>query len=331
MHSNIWIDQEELALLPTSGPAWENVHAASARVRRPDLSNQDDNADVDILAGALVAARLRDYRLRDQVIDACEHAPGTEGGGRTLALGRNLIGITLAADIVNLPGDKFWTWLESALHEKFSGGPSTLIETHENRPNNWGTHAGATRVAVDWALVRHGLSVQRKRAIEDGRRAVRVWRGWLGDSSIYSDFEYGDLAWQADSAHPIGINPLGATRQGHSIDGVLPDDQRRAGAFAWPPPKENYVWEALQGVVAAMQIMSRSPLLGPQVWTWRDQAVLRAVKWLHEQCSFPASGDDEWQPHIINAAYGTKFPAKVPAKPGKNIGWTDWTHAVSAR
>ena len=63
-------------------------------------------------------------------------------------------------------------------------------------------------------------------------------------------FEYGDLSWQADPTKPVGINPVGAKRDGHSIDGVLPDDQRRSGGFVWPPTKENYVWEALQGAIA---------------------------------------------------------------------------------
>ena len=28
---------------------------------------------------------------------------------------------------------------------------------------------------------------------------------------------------------------------------------------------------------------------------------------------------------IVNHAYGTSFPAALPAQPGKNMGWTDWT------
>jgi hypothetical protein len=30
--------------------------------------------------------------------------------------------------------------------------------------------------------------------------------------------------------------------------------------------------------------------------------------------------------HLVNRFYGTAFPAPVPAEPGKNIGFTDWTH-----
>ena len=48
-------------------------------------------------------------------------------------------------------------------------------------------------------------------------------------------------------------------------------------------------------------------------------AFLSAKSFLHE-------GDDTWQPHIVNYYYGTDFPAPTPSRPGKNVGWTDWTH-----
>src|SRR3972149_4721930 len=151
--------------------------------------------------------------------------------------------------------------------------------------------------------------------------AAQVFKGWLGDRSAHAGFEYGDLAWQCDPGNPVGINPAGCTKQGHSVDGVLPDDQRRGGGFTWPPPHENYVWEALQGALVQAVLLHRA---GYDVWNWEDQALLRAARWLHEQASFPATGDDSWQPHIINFYYGTGFPAPVPSSPGKNLGWTDW-------
>jgi hypothetical protein len=169
-------------------------------------------------------------------------AIGTEVGGRTLALGRNLIGYVLAADLVGLPATedaRFRTWLQTCLTETLDG--KTLKSCHEERPNNWGTHAGASRVAAALYL---GDTAQ----VE---RCAQVFKGWLGDRASYAGFDYGDLSWQADPSKPVGINPRGAMIQGHSVDGVLPDDQRRAGGFTWPPPKENYVWEAMQGVLGS--------------------------------------------------------------------------------
>jgi PKD repeat protein len=312
----IWASAAELAALPTSGAAWNSLlSAANQGTSSPSIINQDDDTDVHVMAKALVYARTGNSSYRTQVIEACMNAIGTEAGGRTLALARNLIGYVIAADLVGLPSTedaRFRSWLRSCLTETLDG--MTLRSTHEDRPNNWGTHAGASRAAVAVYL---GDSAELA-------RCAQVFKGWLGDRSSYAGFTYGDTSWQADPSRPVGINPRGATKQGHLIDGVLPDDQRRAGGFAWPPPKENYVWEALQGAVAQAVILSRQ---GYATWEWSDQALLRAVSWLHQQCNYPAGGDDTWEPHVINFFYASDFPAPIPSTPGKNVGWTDWTLA----
>ena len=127
----------------------------------------------------------------------------------------------------------------------------------------------------------------------------------------------------ADPSRPVGINPAGATRDGHSIDGVLPDDQRRGGPFVWPPPRENYVYEALQGAIVEAVILSRA---GYDVWNWSDRALLRAYTWLRDQAQFPPQGDDTWQMPILDRYYGTRYWNGSSTRPGKNMGWTDWTH-----
>jgi hypothetical protein len=160
----------------------------------------------------------------------------------------------------------------------------------------------------------------------DFEAAATVFHGYLGDRSIYAGFDYGNLCWQADPAAPVGINPVGAVVEGVNVDGVLPDDQRRSELCPPDITCENYVWTALQGVVAQAWMLSRHG--EPDVWGWEDQAILRAFEWLHDEADCPAVGDDEWQPHVINAVYATSFPAPVPARHGKNVGWTDWTHAT---
>ncbi|HEX6885093.1 MAG TPA: DNRLRE domain-containing protein [Planctomycetota bacterium] len=311
----VWTSAAELAALATTGSAWNALLAEANRATgTPNVADQDDDTDVRVLAKALVYARTGNGAYRDQVVDACVRAIGTEVGGRTLALGRNLIGYVLAADLVGLPAAQdtaFRAWLRVCLSETLDG--KTLRSTHEERPNNWGTHAGASRAAVAAYL---GDDAELA-------RCAQVFRGWLGDRSAYAGFAYGDLSWQADPSRPVGINPRGATRNGHSIDGVVADDQRRAGGFTWPPPQENYVWEALQGALAQAVILSRT---GYSAWEWEDQALLRAVRWLHEECAYPAEGDDTWQPHVVNRFYAMDFPAPIPSTPGKNVGWTDWTY-----
>lgn len=311
----IWISSEEVAALPTTGISWRKLkRRADMPLGVPDLSNQDDMENVKVLAKALVYARLGNSIYRDEVIDACMMAIGTERGGRSLSLARELAAYVISADLVGLPpkeDERFRNWLRAVLKENLQG--RTLVSTHEDRPNNWGTHAGASRAAVAVYLGDENELAE----------TARVFKGYLGDRTAYSGFRYGELSWQFDPSRPVGINPKNAVKAGHSIDGVLPDDQRRGGEFRWPPPKENYVYEALQGALVQAVILYRA---GYDVWEWEDRALLRAFTWLHDVAHFPAEGDDVWQPHIVNYYYNTNFPAPIPTRPGKNMGWTDWTH-----
>jgi len=314
----IWIAPDSLAALPTTGPAWERLRCAARQpILQPRLDDQNDPANGIVLAKALVATRLDDGTLRGEVRAAIAAVVGTEAGGRTLSLGRKLVTYVIAADLVGLPPDQdatFRAWLRRVLDERLDG--KTLRTTHEKRPNNWGTHAGASRAAVAVYL---GAS-------DELARTAQVFKGWLGDRTAYAGFEFGNLSWQFDPAHPVGVNPAGATRDGHSIDGVLPDDQRRHDGFAWPPPPENYVYEALQGALAQAVILDRAGY--HDVWKWSDSALLRAYLWLQEQANYPAVGDDVWQLPVVDHFYGTSFWNGNPVTPGKNVGWTDWTHAT---
>jgi hypothetical protein len=236
--------------------------------------------------------------------------PGTEGSS-TLALGRNLLSVVLAADLVGYRDAGFANWLRGVIRTSIDG--RTLISTHEDRPNNWGTHAGASRIAADLYL---GDTA-------DLGRAAAVFRGWLGERGVYAGFSYGELDWQSNPSAPVGINPRGATIDGHNVDGALPDDMRRSGGFTWPPPAENYVYEALQGALVQAELLSRA---GYPAYQWSSNALARAFAWLHSVAGFPAEGDDTWQSHLVNARYGTAYPAQVPSRPGKNFGFTDWLY-----
>ncbi|MCI0395016.1 MAG: alginate lyase family protein, partial [Chloroflexi bacterium] len=316
-YRGLWLGGPELAALPTSGPAWENLLAGAAEdTGEPRLRNQDDDTDVYVLAKALVYARTGDEEYRAEVLEAIEAAMGTEERGRTLALGRNLVSYVIAADLVNLPADPaldglFHRWLRSLLMAELSD--RTLRSTHEERPNNWGSHAGAARVAIALYL---GDDVELA-------QAARVFKGYLGDRDAYADFQYGELWWQADPLHPVGINPPGAMLNGHLIGGAQPEEMRRGGPFQWPPEETGYPWEALQGAIVQAQLLYRA---GYNTWEWQDQALRRAAQFLYD-LGWPPTGDDEWQPWLLNYAYGPTFPATTPARPGKNMGWTDWTHS----
>ena len=313
----IWISKEELALLPTEGPAWENVVAvADSQDISPDISDQNNDNDVIVLAKALVYARTGQPSYRDEVIENLMAAIGTEEGGRTLALGRNLVSYVIAADLINLPQNPeenatFSDWLRETLTEEL--GDLTLQTTHELRPNNWGTHAGASRAAVALYL---GDTAELE-------QTAQVFKGWLGDRDAYAGFEFGKDWWQADEDNPVAINPVGSVIDGHSVDGAQPEEMRRGGKVKWPPKETGYPWEALQGSLVQAEILSRA---GYDTWEWEDQALLRAVRFLYE-IEWPANGDDQWQLWMINHVYGTDYAAETPARTGKNIGFTDWTHS----
>ena len=98
---------------------------------------------------------------------------------------------------------------------------------------------------------------------------------------------YGDLDWQADQGRPVGINPPGATIDGHNVDGVLPDDLRRAGGFTWPPPRENYVYEALQGALLQAELLSRA---GYPAYDWSNRAMLRGLHLAAQLGRLPGRG-----------------------------------------
>ena len=164
------------------------------------------------------------------MVAALHSALGTEAGGRTLALGRNLPAYVISADLVSLKTadpsfdtSAFRPWLRSLLSKTLDG--KTLVSTDEDRPNNWGTHAGAARAAIAAYL---GDSAEMA-------RTAQVFRGWLGDRSAYAGFTYGDLSWQCDPAHPVGINATGCTKNGVDIGGSLPEEMRRGGTFHGRP------------------------------------------------------------------------------------------------
>jgi hypothetical protein len=313
----IWISRAEVMALPDRGPAWDALVAQAQKPIAPNLSDKDDPSNVRLLALALVATRTDSEPARQEVLHALEVVQGTEVGSRSLAVARELMAYVIAAELVGLDGAQrreFEAWLREVQEEDFQG--RTLRSTHEDRPNNWGTHAGASRLAV-------AIYLDDREEIE---RAATVFRGFVGEESGWRNFKFGERWWQPEGAiRDYGINPVGAQIDSHPVGGVLPDDQRRGGPFVWPPPRENYVYEALQGAVAQAVMLER---LGMPAWDWGDRALLRAFEWLHEFADFPAEGDDTWMPHIINLAYGSRFPAPLPARPGKAVGFADWTHTA---
>ena len=257
----LWIDEDALLALPMSGAGWEEVlEAAEGDWGSADISGQDNNHDVYTFAGALVAVRTGDDAIRARVESAIESAVGTEEGTRTLALGRQLLSYVLAADLIGYREPAFLSWLGAIGDRVFPGraGIDTLYRSATEDPSNWGCHARASMIAIARFLGDDARLAELAEAFEDdtGRSGER--------------FTFRELFWQADPENPVGINPVGATIEGRPVDGVIPDDQRRGGEFTWPPPRENYVWESLQGTTAAAHLLQRA---GYPAWEWESQAI----------------------------------------------------------
>ena len=323
--NGIWLSNAEIAKLPMTGEPWKRVKAAAdGALGKADISDQDNKHDVNTLAAALVYARTGTAMYRVKAADGIMSIIGTEKGGRTLALGRNLVSYVIAADLIDLRAmdatreAKFRDWLDKVRFVSLE--KKTLISTHEDRPNNWGTHAGASRIAA--ALYLNDKA--------DLQRAAMVFKGWLGDRTAYSKFKWDDdMTWHVNAKTPVGINPKGAMKAGKLIDGSFPDDMRRGCSFKWMPCETGYAWGAMEGASVQTALLQHA---GFDAIHWSDNAIFRATMFLHKldqeaKGKWWAEGDDTWQPYLINRLYGSNFPVETKkVKPGKNMAWTDWTH-----
>ncbi len=299
----ILIARSALMARPTSGASWATLKSwADKGAGTPSLSDQNNQNDIVALAKSMVYARTGIAHYRTEAIAMLKAAKGTEARG-TLAEARNTAPLALAADFLSWHDAAWQAWLASLRPD--------LIAIHTKRPNNWGTHAGASRLAVDLFL-RDGT---------DLARAAAVFHGWTGDRAAYAGFKYGEMSWQANPAAPVGIDPVGAKVGGMNVDGILPDDMRRGGAAtSVGADGVSYTWEALQGALLQAELLHRA---GYASYSWGDQALRRAVVRMYA-LGHPASGDDDWQPSLVNARYGTSFAEKASTHPGKAFGFADW-------
>jgi len=316
----IWISQAEIMALPATGAAFNDVKAGADENAAVDLSNQDANGCADVMASALIAVRLNNATYQAHVITGLNTviSGNTESGTRALALGRNLVGCVIAADIIQLKtvnptmDTAFRAKIKALLTYPTTGGPANIIICGEDRPNNWGKHCNASNLSI-YLYLGDSAGVA---------RIAQLFDGWTGNRAAYAGFTYGELWWQADPAKPVGIDPLGSTIQGHNVSGAQPEEMRRAGSgFTWPPIQTDYAWEGLQGATEQAKMLTRAGYPG---WQYNDQAILRAVNFL-DGLGWLATGDDQYQVWMINKAYGTHLATIDAAGHGKGVGWTSWT------
>ena len=315
--AGLWSSAAELATAPLQGTAWVQVLAGADQVFfPPNPANQDSPNNVNCLAAGIVFARTGNTLYRDRVVQALDYLPTLGNpGDNTLAWGRELGAYVLAADLVGYRTTAFDTWLR-AMAETYVGlDHRTLLEAVEERPNNWGMYAFGSLAAVYAYL-------------HDDAKLLTVRNLWVqGVTGTPAQGQFGDLWWQFDPARPRIINAARSTLQGVDIDGAIPDDVRRGGAFAIPPIYTNYPWGALQGMVMAARILERyDPNLS--IWSIGEKGIYRAAsllqeRWQQQFSGWKATGDDRWLLPFLDGAYGTHWASGAvdESRAGKNAGW----------
>jgi len=318
----ILLSPAELMALPTSGPGWD---AIMARIKSPyggsyTLGTRDES-NKDVLANALAGARLNNAAYKAFARDKIAHMMAApRNTGDVLGTLRHLQTYIISADIIDLASfdpalnGKFRTWLANEIRANYSGGGGggSVISIHNKKPNNFGTHAGATRIAAALYL---GDAAELKAARD-------VWYGWATGDPAYTPQTrtWTGTSWQCDSSHPRGINATGCSRSGVSLDGVIPEDQERCGEFSQTPCATNYIQGATDGMTLSFWMLARQ---GENPWAWGDRAALRQMKWKYASGQAPYSGF-RWQIPVIEKAYGIDLAGNAPTATSTNFGFADW-------
>jgi hypothetical protein len=318
----ILLSRAELMALPTSGAAWD---AVMDRVAHPYggsyvLATRDES-NKDVLAHALAGARSNNQAYLAFARDKIQHMmEAPRDTGDVLGTLRHLQTYIISADLIDLASfdpaldARFRTWLAAEIRFDYAGGGSggSVISIHERKPNNFGTHAGATRIAAALYL---GDGAELKAARD-------VWYGWATGDPGYTDAAgaWTGTSWQCGDGHLYGINPMGCSREGVSLDGVIPEDQERCGEFSVQPCATNYIQGATDGMTLSFWMLARQ---GENPWAWGNQAALRQMEWKYSNDQAPYSGF-RWQIPVIENAYGIDLPGNDPAMTSTNVGFADW-------
>jgi hypothetical protein len=158
--NGIWMSKEEINQLPTTGDPWDElVRRAQNNTNDPNISNQDDKTDTNTLAKALVYARTGDTTYAEEVVYTLQRVVDLHPLSRsedwvTLGVIRSLAPYAIAADLIDLKNyapdfdkNKFRPWLDKVRYADTDKGYSVSV-AQERRPNNYGTHASASRIAA---------------------------------------------------------------------------------------------------------------------------------------------------------------------------------------
>ena len=336
----MWITAGELANLPTSGAAWDNMRTvAYGSWGTPDLKDQDNKYGVNLLAGAFVYARTDDASLRGKVRDGILAAKRTldessewQTTNGVLSAGRQIGAYVIAADLINLKSfdssadNEFRSWLAAIRTTNIGthGRWKAITFTCENATANWSAFACASRIAASIYL---GDTA-------DVDRAATILRALLGERSAYPANAPGkngyfqhtaayQASWACNDPSWTGINPS-CVKSGVNLDGILVEDASRGGGCCTLQGNGiMYSWEGLQGFFVSAELLYRTGRYG-NPYDWSNKALKRALDFM-QRSGWGISRVASYVPWLANKRYGTSYPQ--PAKGGGRIvGWGNWLY-----
>ena len=320
--TGFWVTHDEILRQPTSGAAWNSIVAAASKAGGvAAVADQDSDHDQWTLAAAIYTVRTG--QQRDRAVLALERAIGTEAGGRWLAVGRNLTGYVIAADLLGIRSGPVHSWLASfgsmRLAHNNSGEPITFRQSAWQSGSNASAQLGAAYTALA-AYLRNGDML---------RWSWNAFRRYAGDRSSAHRVTSNSPAWQQAPSDPVGIQNAGAKKGGCSISGAVSNDMSRGGENVCRPGFTQYPWVGLEGAVPAAMMLTRS---GYPAFVVSDRALRRAAIYLMGLRR--SSGNVEWYDadrapeikHVLNRVYALPYPVEHPVGPGRTVGFTDYTH-----
>jgi hypothetical protein len=333
----LWISRREIARLPRSGRAWAYLEEiADGDIGRADISVQNNLHGGRTFGVALAYARTGEARYRRKARAAIMSAIGTERGGTSLALGRNLAAYVLAADLINLrrmsrsQDRRFRRWIGAARTRSNPGNPRwpNLIVTSENTSSNWGAFANASRIAIDLYLgdtrdLRRAAQIHLAYVDRSAYPRGRPWGAYFQPTAAFDPAH-----WACNPSRWTAVNPP-CTKRGYNLDGAFVEDISREPAQQTRLPQVpesvgvSYSWETLQGVAFQAELLRRAGY--PSLWTLSGRALKRAASFIRRAGWYERFSVTAHVPWLVNWRYGTRFPTRL-AQYGRLVGFTDWTH-----
>ncbi len=322
------LTRTRLLSLPTDGDPWQYMASvAKSNWSSPELDDQDNKANVQALAAALVYARTGDGGMRAKARNAIEAMIPTYDLSLDAGLGpaRQIAGWVLTADFIGLDGaldGAFRDLLRRALTQRIGGHVrwgASLRECHEDSDNNWGAWCGASRIAAARYL---GDTTELQ-------QAERVHRGFLGDRDAWSRFRGQGTSngvlntairtWSCD-ASPEAYVPTNLDCGDRT--GAFPADAARLGAYSQLDAA--YQSETTAGIVLGTELLYQAGFSG--AWIAGD-AIARVAGFDYKHGAWNLGSVQYHWPWLINKRLGTSYPT-VPARYGRSLGYTDWLYGA---